>query len=798
MAKSKTYDLMIKIGAKSDGTLRKACAAADKDLASLSKSAKAVGKAAAAGFAAASTAAVAFSTAAVTSAAGYKKELSNVKTLLTGTDEEIAARTASISSDILTISDKTGVVTSNLTDGMYQVVSAFGDVDDASSILETAAKSAAAGNATTTDSVNLLSAVTKGYGDISAEAVQKAADLSFATVRLGQTSFPELASSIGKVVPLASALGVQQEELYGTFATLTGVTGSTAEVATQYKSVLSGLMSPSKSMDAALSKIGYSTADAAIKSLGFQGTLEALMGTVGGDTQAMAKLFSSVEAQTAILALCGKQSSTYAEKTAEMYNATGAADEAFARQTDNLDYKIQKLTNRFQNFLTKAGLKLLPYLEKLADKAIPYLTDAMDKGLVVLDDILPKAEKAVQFAAEHKELFIALASGVLTAVTAFKTFKTAMTAISAAKNLVTVFKAASNGGATLGKAAEVMNLKLLLIVAAIGIVVTACVWMYRNWDKVTAWAQRMGTKVSEVWTSIQTAVLTTVAALVSGFQTNFPLLSAYLSGWWNSVSAAVENVKAIFSNLIQFVENVFSGNWGAAWQNIVNIFANIFGAIVNLAKAPMNGVISAINYVLGKINSLNVKIPDWVPVIGGNTFSFNIPQIPQLATGGIVTAPTLLEAGEGGEPEAIIPLSKLYDFLLNLGKPDPTKSKPQPTAGGQNPPPEDKPQPSAPSTDPVQTPQAPAVVDIQTPDPTKSKPQPTAGGQNPPPEDKPQPQPAEGGGGGFVFSPTIIFKGNGSVTRKEVDQAMDFTYQKFVRFSKQLEEERRRKSFSPA
>lgn len=752
MAKSKTYDLMIKIGAKSDGTLRKACAAADKDLASLSKSAKAVGKAAAAGFAAATTAAVAFSTAAVTAAAGYQKELSNVKTLLTGTDEEIAARTASISSDVLNISDKTGVVTSNLTDGMYQVVSAFGDVDDASSILETAAKSAAAGNATTTDSVNLLSAVTKGYGDISAEAVQKAADLSFATVRLGQTSFPELASSIGKVVPLASALGVQQEELYGTFATLTGVTGSTAEVATQYKAVLSGLMSPSKNMDAALSKLGYSTADAAIQSLGFQGTLEALMGTVGGDTQAMAKLFSSVEAQTAILALCGEQSSTYAEKTAEMYNATGAADEAFARQTDNLDYKIQKLTNRFQNFLTKAGLKLLPYLEKLADKAIPYLTDAMDKGLVVLDDILPKAEKAVQFAAEHKELFIALASGVLTAVTAFKALKTATTAISAVKNLSTVFKAASSGGSLLGGVLKLSTVQFAGFALAAGVIIAVVVAVYRNWDKLTALAQRMGTKVSEVWISIQTAVLTAVAALVSGFQTNFPLLSAYLSGWWSSVSAAVENVKAIFFNLIQFVENVFSGNWGAAWQNIVNIFANVFGAIVNLAKAPMNGVISAINYVLGKINAINIKIPDWVPGIGGNTFGFKIPQIPQLATGGIVTSPTLLEAGEGGEPEAIIPLSKLYDFLLNLGKPDPTKPQPQPTAGGQN----------------------------------------------PPPENKPQPQPAEGGGGGFVFSPTIILKSNGSVTRKEVDQAMDFTYQKFVRFSKQLEEERRRKSFSPA
>ena len=170
----------------------------------------------------------------------------------------------------------------------------------------------------------------------------------------------------------------------------------------------------------------------------------------------------------------------------------------------------------------------------------------------------------------------------------------------------------------------------------------------------------------------------------------------------------------------------------------------------------MNGVISAINYVLGQINSLNVTIPDWVPVIGGNTFSFNIPQIPQLATGGIVTAPTLLEAGEGGEPEAIIPLSKLYDFLLNLGKPDSTTPQPLPTTDEQSSPPK-------------------AEADSA---PTESQPSSTAGG--------------------IVFSPTIIFKGKGSVTRDDVDQAMDFTYQKFVKFSKRLEEERRRKSFSPA
>ncbi len=78
------------------------------------------------------------------------------------------------------------------------------------------------------------------------------------------------------------------------------------------------------------------------------------------------------------------------------------------------------------------------------------------------------------------------------------------------------------------------------------------------------------------------------------------MLGAYLQGWWESIQAAVDNVKAIFQNIIDFISNVFSGNWSAAWQNIVNIFGNLFGMIVNLAKAPINGVISAINWVISR------------------------------------------------------------------------------------------------------------------------------------------------------------------------------------------------------
>lgn len=671
--KNKLYELMISIGAKKESSLNKACLGASNDLASLGQTAKTAGKIAAGAMVAAATAVATLGTAAVKSAAEYEAQLANVSTLLTGTEAEVAARTAEIGDQVLEISNRTGVATADLTDGMYQVVSAFGDSADAAAILETAAKSAAAGNATTTDSINLLSAVTKGYGDTSAEAVQQAADLAFATVRLGQTSFPELAAGMGKVIPLASTLGLEQEQLWGAMATLTGVTGSTAEVVTQLKATMQAFLSPSKNMQAALKNMGYESGQALLESKGLQGSLDALKDAVGGNELAFAGLFSSVEAQTAVLAMAGNQAENLTSKTAEMYEATGAANTAFERQTNNLKYDIKMIKNLGANFLTQLGTNILPYVREFAEAAMPVVSEALEKiGGYMTGTIIPAAKTAAKWISEHRTLILALAAGIASATVAFKTMKTAATAIKAVKELKTVWEAASKGGATLANASKLLTVKFLAISAAIAVAVAIGVLIYKNWDKIKAKAVELGAKISEVWGNIKTGVSEAVANLVSAFQSNFPLLSAYLSGWWESVSAARENVKAIFANIIDFVQNVFAGNWSAAWDNIVAIFGNVFGMIVNLAKAPINGVISAINWVLEKINSISVTIPDWVPGVGGKTLGFNIPTIPALAAGGIATAPTLAQIGEGGEPEAVLPLSKLAALLDEWTKPKPT------------------------------------------------------------------------------------------------------------------------------
>lgn len=658
--KNKTYELMLKIGGKVDGSLKTACSTADKNLAALGKTAKTAGKIAAGAMVAAATAVATLGTAAVKSAAEYEAQLANVSTLLTGTEAEVAARTAEIGDQVLEISNRTGVATADLTDGMYQVVSAFGDSADAAAILETAAKSAAAGNATTTDSINLLSAVTKGYGDTSAEAVQQAADLAFATVRLGQTSFPELAAGMGKVIPLASTLGLEQEQLWGAMATLTGVTGSTAEVVTQMKATMQAFLSPSKNMQAALKNMGYESGQALLESKGLQGSLDALKDAVGGNELAFAGLFSSVEAQTAVLAMAGNQAENLTSKTAEMYEATGAANTAFERQTNTLKYDIKMIKNLGANFLTQLGTNILPYVREFAEAALPVVSEALEKiGGYMTGTIIPAAETAVKWISEHRTLILALAAGIATAVAAYKAYKV-------------VTAASATGTFTLAGAMTALNLPVLAVVAAIGLAVAAGILIYKNWDKIKAKAVELGAKISEVWGNIKTGVSEAVANLVSAFQSNFPLLSAYLSGWWESVSAAWENVKAIFANIIDFVQNVFAGNWSAAWDNIVAIFGNVFGMIVNLAKAPINGVISAINWVLEKINSISVTIPDWVPGVGGKTLGFNIPTIPALAAGGIATAPTLAQIGEGGEPEAVLPLSKLAALLDEWTKPKQT------------------------------------------------------------------------------------------------------------------------------
>lgn len=182
-----------------------------------------------------------------------------------------------------------------------------------------------------------------------------------------------------------------------------------------------------------------------------------------------------------------------------------------------------------------------------------------------------------------------------------------------------------------------------MAITAIATLVLAGIYLYKNWDEVKA-------KLVELWTA---------------FEEKFPGLAATMKNIYEgSIKPTIDGIKTTFQGLISFISGVFSGDWTKAWEGAKTSFSGCFQALPEFAKGPLNLVISLANKAIAGLNSLgSFTVPDWVPGVDGKSMGINIPQIPMLASGGIATGPSLAMVGEGREPEAILPLSRLGGMM---------------------------------------------------------------------------------------------------------------------------------------
>jgi len=198
---------------------------------------------------------------------------------------------------------------------------------------------------------------------------------------------------------------------------------------------------------------------------------------------------------------------------------------------------------------------------------------------------------------------------------------------------------------------------------------------------VLPFIERLGT-----WAQENTTTFLVVGGAIAGIATAIIAVNFAMKAWtaattaFTAVQAAFNAVMALNPIFLLVVAIVAVGAALVILQAKFNIFGKAFEAIGNIAstvfdgiKAGFAGVVSAIGgYVNGlvavykglfngiasvwnsTVGKLSFKIPSWVPGIGGA--GFDVPDIPMLANGGIVSSPTLAMIGERG-PEAVVPLT---------------------------------------------------------------------------------------------------------------------------------------------
>lgn len=534
-------------------------------------------------------------------AVDFNKSMANVATLIPGNIDRINELKKSVQ-DTAVLTAKS---TDDLAGGLYQVISAFGDSADTAKILEINAKSAAAGLANTTDAINLTSAVTKGYGDTSAAAVQKVSDLAFQSVKLGQTTFQELSSSLGRVVPLTSSLGVSMEELFGVMATGTGVTGSASEVSTQLRGILQSLMAPTKGMTDLLSNLGYASGEAMIKELGLQNTINKIVESAKATGAPLQDYIGSIEGQTLAVALAGPQAEAFTKKLKDMQKVAGATEEAFKEQTEGVNafgFEMQKLKQTIIVTAQQLGQKLIPTFKKITDDVIVPFINSIKKVVewfAALDD---KTRKTIL-------TFIGIAAAIGPVLIIVGKIITII------GSLIKVFSVLKAVAGVVGIAIGAISAPVAIAIAIIGALIVIGGLVIKNWAKVKAKAIEIWGAIANWFINVKDKIVNAITGLVENakakfnalpgiFKVAFMVIAASIAplitlgillykNWdmikakaievWGAVSNWFNRVKAVGTNAITGLVNGIKNGL----NRLPSIFTNIFNSVLGyLSRLP--------------------------------------------------------------------------------------------------------------------------------------------------------------------------------------------------------------------
>lgn len=292
---------------------------------------------------------------AVKTAMDFETAMAKVGTIADTTQVPIG----DLEKSIINLSDNTGIAATELADSVYNAISAGQDTASAVSFVETTAKLAKAGFTDTASALDVLTSIMNAYGMESKEAAT-VSDKLITVQNRGKTTIAQLSSSMGKVIPTASAFSVDLDNIASAYVVLTKNGISTAESTTYLNSMLNELgKSGTKASTIIKKQTGQSFTDLMKGGANLSDVLKIVKEEADKNNLSLADLFGSAEAGKAALSLMADGGYEFVDSLNAMGSSAGATQQAFDTVTDTTAEKVNQAVNKIKNVGTAIGTDLL-------------------------------------------------------------------------------------------------------------------------------------------------------------------------------------------------------------------------------------------------------------------------------------------------------------------------------------------------------------------------------------------------------------------------------------------------------